>query len=202
MSEYPDDIYEGRDRANKAGFPFDPDDPEVIFAEDSKAWDDEITATQTELGTNPKGSFADVKARLDALEAGGLRGFYGVYNMIEDYWYPPQTKFASFFYWGGEGWPFNCPRNGEISAFGILNLNVFSGYDWTMTFQAYLKGVWTTLCVMDQSDPVSKWFYFDPESFEFDAEDLIMVRTLLEIEGGGETPVSDFQMTSEFKLTS
>lgn len=58
MSDYPDSIYEGRVRANKPGFPFDPNKDDTLFGEDADAWDDEITAIEEDL--TAKNSFHEI----------------------------------------------------------------------------------------------------------------------------------------------
>ena len=67
MAQYPDEIYTPRARENRSGVTYDPDKKTVIFAEDLKKSDDEVVAIETELGTNPKGAYATVKAWLEAL---------------------------------------------------------------------------------------------------------------------------------------
>jgi len=67
MASYPDSIFSPRTRENKSGVEYDPDKKTVIFAEDIDKGDDEIVAIETELGTNPKGSWGSVKERLEAL---------------------------------------------------------------------------------------------------------------------------------------
>jgi lysophospholipase L1-like esterase len=53
MSDYPDSIYDGRDRENKEGFVTDLSDATRLFKEDAEAWDGEITAIQESLGVEP-----------------------------------------------------------------------------------------------------------------------------------------------------
>ena len=64
MASYPSAIYTPRDRENKSGVVYDADKKTVIFVEDVDKGDDETVAIQTELGTLPKGDYADVKTRL------------------------------------------------------------------------------------------------------------------------------------------
>lgn len=63
-AEYPDAIATFRTVENRPGVVYNPSDTKNFYAEDLEKVDDEIVALQTELGTNPKGSFADVAAAL------------------------------------------------------------------------------------------------------------------------------------------
>ncbi len=69
---FPDDIYEQRTLENITGVVFDDTKTTRLFAEDIIELGEEVIAIETELGTNPKGTFDDVAARLDsmALDAG------------------------------------------------------------------------------------------------------------------------------------
>lgn len=67
MTEYPGAIYAPRAKENKAGISYDAAKKTIGYAEDITKLDDEVVAVETELGTNPKGAFASVKARLEAL---------------------------------------------------------------------------------------------------------------------------------------
>jgi hypothetical protein len=67
MAKYPNEIYEPREKENRSGVTYDPNKKTVIFAEDIKNLDDEIVAIETELGTNPKGTFNSVKEFLQHL---------------------------------------------------------------------------------------------------------------------------------------
>ena len=67
MADYPDSIYNPRVMKNRPGAVYDPLKTKVIFAEDFNKDRDEIVAIQTELGTNPKGTFSSVAAFLTAL---------------------------------------------------------------------------------------------------------------------------------------
>jgi len=69
MANYPNSIYSPRTKANRSGVIYDSNKQTVIFAEDIQNDDNEIVAIENELGLNPKGSYADVKTRLDALAA-------------------------------------------------------------------------------------------------------------------------------------
>lgn len=67
MADYPTAIYSPRTKENKAGITYDAAKTTIGFAEDIVKLDDEVVAIETELGSNPKGSFDDVKTRLDNL---------------------------------------------------------------------------------------------------------------------------------------
>jgi len=64
MATYPAAIFEPRELENKSGVEFDEEKLNVLFAEDVNDPDAEIVAIETELGTAPKGSDADVKTRI------------------------------------------------------------------------------------------------------------------------------------------
>jgi len=64
MADYPDSIYSPRTKANRSGVEYDAEKETVIFAEDIVGDDDEIVAIETELGENPRGSYASVAAYL------------------------------------------------------------------------------------------------------------------------------------------
>jgi hypothetical protein len=68
MASYPSAVYSHRTRENKSGVVYDAGKTRTLFAEDVNKSDDEIAAIETELGTNPKGGYADVKARIVAVE--------------------------------------------------------------------------------------------------------------------------------------
>jgi hypothetical protein len=65
---YPFMYYPVRERLNKEGVNYDPDDPRKLFATDLQNFDDEIYKIEHELGLGPKGSDATVKARLARLD--------------------------------------------------------------------------------------------------------------------------------------
>jgi len=67
MANYPNSIYSPRTKQNKSGVVYDADKTTVVFAEDINKSDDEVVAIETELGTLPKGVFADVKTQLAEL---------------------------------------------------------------------------------------------------------------------------------------
>lgn len=64
MAAYPDALPTLREVENDPGVAYDPLQKNVVFAEDTNNIAAEILAIATELGTLPKGTFADVKARL------------------------------------------------------------------------------------------------------------------------------------------
>ena len=67
-ASYPGAVYSPRAVVNKTGITYDPTQTTKLFAEDKTKPDAEIVAIETELGTDPKGSDSDVKARLNRLE--------------------------------------------------------------------------------------------------------------------------------------
>jgi len=67
MATYPGGIYSPRTKENKSGVVYDAAKKTTLFAEDITKDDDEIVAIETELGTNPKGDYADVKTLLTYL---------------------------------------------------------------------------------------------------------------------------------------
>jgi len=72
MATYPAAVYSPRTKNNKAGVIYDAGEDTTLFSEDVVYDDAEIVAIETELGTNPKGTKASVKARLDDIDARGL----------------------------------------------------------------------------------------------------------------------------------
>ncbi len=72
MADYPSAIYSPRTKENKSGVIYDAGKTTVIFAEDLTKEDAEVVAIQTELGTLPKGAYADVKARLENNEKAAI----------------------------------------------------------------------------------------------------------------------------------
>ncbi len=68
---YPDDVYVQRTLENVTGVVFDDTKTTRLFAEDVIELGDEVSAIETELGVDPKGTFDDVAARLTSLEANG-----------------------------------------------------------------------------------------------------------------------------------
>ena len=71
-ASYPSGVYSPRTKENKAGVVYDADKKTTIFVEDVDKGDDETVAIETELGTTPKGSYADVKTRLESNELSAL----------------------------------------------------------------------------------------------------------------------------------
>lgn len=67
MADYPNSIYDPRTKENAEGVEYDAEETTKLFAEDVTKLDDEVKATQTELGTNAKGTFDSVKEWLEAL---------------------------------------------------------------------------------------------------------------------------------------
>jgi len=72
MASYPNSIASPREVENKSGVVYDADKTTIVYAEDVNNANDEIVAIETELGTNPKGSDADVKTRLNRIDAGNV----------------------------------------------------------------------------------------------------------------------------------
>ena len=68
MAEFPSGIYDPRIKENKADVVYTPAKKTVSFVEDITKLDDEVVAIETELGANPKGAFASLKARIVSLE--------------------------------------------------------------------------------------------------------------------------------------
>lgn len=72
MAKYPSEIYSPRAKANKAGVVYEPEKKTIGFVEDVTKLDDEVVSIETELGTEPKGDFEDVKTALVELGKKGL----------------------------------------------------------------------------------------------------------------------------------
>jgi len=104
MADYPDSIYSPRTKANRSGVVYDDTKQTVIFAEDIVYDDDEIVAIETELGLNPRGSYADVAARLAALAA--KLPFASFLDLIN--WQGPDAFSSAADGIGDAG--FNCPE--------------------------------------------------------------------------------------------
>ena len=68
MANFPDAVYSPRTKENKADVIYEPLKKTNSFAEDITKLDDEVVAIETELGANPKGGFASLKARIISLE--------------------------------------------------------------------------------------------------------------------------------------
>lgn len=73
MTNFPGSIYSPREKANKSSVVYDANKKTTVFAEDTIKLDDEVVAIETELGLNPKGAYATVVARLNALTFDSLR---------------------------------------------------------------------------------------------------------------------------------
>ena len=71
-AEYPGSVYSPRTKENKAGVVYDAAKKTIGYVEDVTKLDDEVVAVETELGTNPKGVFADVKTNLTELNKKAL----------------------------------------------------------------------------------------------------------------------------------
>ena len=67
MANYPNQIYDPREKENRSGVSYVPLKKSVIYVEDVKNLDNEIVAIETELGTNPRGTFSSVKDFLQYL---------------------------------------------------------------------------------------------------------------------------------------
>jgi len=67
MADYPSGVYSPRTKENKPGVEYDASKATVGYAEDITKLDAEVVAIETELGADPKGAWASVKARLDDL---------------------------------------------------------------------------------------------------------------------------------------
>lgn len=68
MAEYPSAVYSPRTKENKDGVEYDAGATTKLFAEDVVGLDNEVVAIENELGANPKGAKASVKARLDDVD--------------------------------------------------------------------------------------------------------------------------------------
>lgn len=64
-ASYPAGIYGPRAKENKAGVVYDATKKTIGYVEDVVKLDEEVVAIETELGTSPKGVYADVKTRLE-----------------------------------------------------------------------------------------------------------------------------------------
>jgi len=69
MTAFPAAVYEPRTKENKAGIVYDEVKTEIGYAEDVTKLDDEVVAIETELGTNPKGTSADVAERIKGIKS-------------------------------------------------------------------------------------------------------------------------------------
>ena len=64
MATFPSGVYSPRTKENETGVVYDATKKTIGYAEDIAKLDDEVVAVETELGTNPKGNFTDVKTRI------------------------------------------------------------------------------------------------------------------------------------------
>jgi hypothetical protein len=67
-ADYPDAIFSPNWKENRPDITRDLTKTKVIYAEDLNDLNSEVILIETELGTNPKGSFSDIKARIVAIE--------------------------------------------------------------------------------------------------------------------------------------
>lgn len=68
MASYPNEIATPRTMVNRPSVIYDEAKTKIIYAEDFNKDRAEIVAIETELGTNIKGGFADLKARIEDIE--------------------------------------------------------------------------------------------------------------------------------------
>lgn len=68
MASYPTATYTPRTKENRTGVVYDANKTKVVYAEDITKLDDEVVAIENELGVEPKGTDADVTARLDRMQ--------------------------------------------------------------------------------------------------------------------------------------
>ncbi len=122
MTDYPGSVYSPRTKANKAGVVYDASKTTIGFAEDITKLDDEVVAIETELGTNPKGIYASVKANLMAL-------WVAIANAVDDFLDLSDTP-GSYSGQGGKAVLVNVGENalefGEAGAAigGLYGINV------------------------------------------------------------------------------
>jgi len=72
MATYPGAVYSPRTKENKSGVVYTPAKTTVGYVEDVTYLDAEVVAVETALGTDPKGSDADVKTRIARNETRNL----------------------------------------------------------------------------------------------------------------------------------
>lgn len=72
MAEYPDEIFDPREKENRSGVVYDATKKTVGYVEDVQKLDSEVVAIETELGTTPSEGWSDVKERLQDLGEGCL----------------------------------------------------------------------------------------------------------------------------------
>ncbi len=68
-ASYPGGIYSPRTKENRAGVVYDASKKTITYMEDVVFLDDEMVAVETELGTNPKRTSADVAERIKGLRS-------------------------------------------------------------------------------------------------------------------------------------
>ncbi len=116
MANYPGEIYVPRERENRSGVDYVPEKKTVWFKEDADDIENEIIAVETELGTNPKGAYASVKAFLEDLLG---RTKQIIFSGICDYGF--DHGFTKYFWVGrtaSDGFQYLCgimPIAGKLS---------------------------------------------------------------------------------------
>lgn len=85
MSIYPGGVYSPRTKENKPGVVYDAAKTKNCYAEDITKLDDEVVAIETELGTNPKGAYASVKAFLADLLSKVISAFTDIPDVPSSY---------------------------------------------------------------------------------------------------------------------
>jgi len=68
MATFPGSVYSPRTKENKSGVVYTPAKKTIGYAEDVSLLDAEVVAVETALGTDPEGSDADVKTRIERNE--------------------------------------------------------------------------------------------------------------------------------------
>lgn len=68
-ASYPASIATPRTKENATGITYEASNTKRLYAEDVVSCDEEIVAIETELGTNVKGTFVNLRARIESLEA-------------------------------------------------------------------------------------------------------------------------------------
>lgn len=132
MADFPGAVYTPRTKENRTGVTYDASKSKVLFAEDVTKLDDEVVAVETELGVNPRGSYADVAARLAAIEGNEIYNFGSPSRCL-------RMKIASADTAGG------CPvwaaPNGDFYVVGFVALGSGSGYGMLGVFRSTDGGV-------------------------------------------------------------
>ena len=78
MAQYPENIFEPRERENKPGRNYEPNRKHNLYAEDINLGDDEIVAIEETLGENPQGESETVGDRITEIE-----GKFGKTTIVE-----------------------------------------------------------------------------------------------------------------------